>query len=47
MTRVKVVISGTSSYVRFVERVHLLRSVDLDLRDIFSRKRNVEVLIVV
>jgi hypothetical protein len=46
MTRAKVVMIK-NSYVRFVERVHLLRPVDLDLRDIFSRKRDFEVLVVV
>ena len=35
------------SYVRFIERVHLLRPVDLDLRDIFSRERHIEVLVIV
>jgi hypothetical protein len=46
MTRAKVAMIK-SSYVRFVERVHLLGPVDLDLRDILSRKRDVEVLVVV
>ena len=50
MTRVKVGDDGQEcnfSYVRFIERVHLLGPVDLNLRDIFSRERHIEVLVVV